>query len=580
MGLARKHGRGHVPVRALVRLVGSRCAWALGILLVLSFALFGVLSSLPGDPVDLLVTANPNVQPEDVARLKRLRGLDKPWPVRWLRWLVGHAEALAPPTPPEEAPVIVEMSPDGVAKATVFGTERVFQRPGVHVVVDVIRDAHGLEAVQQVEVLVAPPLSPIPRRREGDPVVLDESERQLGGSTEDAAGIGRHSDAELAQAARAVGRALPMASPRVFPVDDSGQVDIDAQALCEGEGLRFDVVAGPGGFVDGRYRHRFEGPGQSAVLFDVTAPDGRSARGGFAVDHGLVRDPTRFHRGAVFLLVGDTEALGYSSTYKRPVWELLFGTAVPRAPGMPLEEHLARVVQSFGRVQNTLVLMVPALLLSLLLAVPLGVLAASRRGSAVDHVILGMSTLGLSVPAFWLGIMAIAVFAVVLRVLPAGGIQTPGLPPVLVDVLADRLAHAALPVMVLACAYAAPWIRWVRSSVIEVLPADHVRTAKAKGLPPPAVLLHHALRNALLPLVTVVALAAPQLFAGALLTETVFAWPGVGRLQYEAILNNDSYVAIVVFLVSASLVLLANLVADVLYVVVDPRLRRNPGGLA
>jgi len=182
--------------------------------------------------------------------------------------------------------------------------------------------------------------------------------------------------------------------------------------------------------------------------------------------------------------------------------------------------------------------------------------------------------LGVSVPAFWLGIMAMHLFAVTLPWLPAGGVQTPGLTDP-IDVVVDRIQHAILPVSVLAAAWTGQWLRWVRSGVLEVLPSDFVRTARAKGLGGRRVLLGHALRNALIPLVTVLALAAPQLFAGALLTETVFAWPGVGRLQYEAILNNDSYVAIVVFLVSAGLVLASNLAADLLYVVVDPRLRHK-----
>jgi peptide/nickel transport system permease protein len=226
-------------------------------------------------------------------------------------------------------------------------------------------------------------------------------------------------------------------------------------------------------------------------------------------------------------------------------------------------------------VQNTLALMVPALLLSLLVAVPFGTLAAARKGSAIDAAVQAVSVVGVSLPAFWLGIMAMVVFGAKLRWLPAGGIQTPGLAPELFDVVTDRLRHSILPVGVLAAAYCGQWLRWVRSGVVDVLPQDFVRTARAKGLGPRAVLFRHALRNALLPFVTVLALAAPQLFAGALLTETVFAWPGVGRLQHEAILNNDSYVAVVVFLVSAALVLAANLGADLLCALLDPRVRRR-----
>jgi peptide/nickel transport system permease protein len=581
-------------VRYAAALVVSRVAWMAAILLSLSFLLFGVLSALPGDPVDLLVTSNPNVRPEDVQRLKQLRGLDKPWPVRWARWLIGHPEAREPPRTEHVGPFIVAMPPEGPARVSLplarGDAEVLFDAPGVHRVPTVVVSPTAeptrppLDGLRVFEVLVAPPPSPDEDSRGvelrdhraaagGQADLLDEGERQAAGSTERAQAA-RASEEALAEAARRIGRVLPVAAPRSFSATD-GRVQIDEAELCPGSGLRFEVVEGPGRFIEGRYVHRFEGPGQSAVIYRVTAAAGATAAGAFTVDHGFVPDPDRFHRGALFILLGDTEALGYSSTYKRAVWELLFGPPVDGREGRALTERAALSLQRFGRVQNTLALMLPALLISLLFAIPLGVLAASRPGGLVDRAVMALSTLGLSMPAFWLGIMAMVVFAAQLQVLPAGGIQTPGLPPELGLVLADRIRHAILPVSVLAFAYAAPWIRYVRSGVAEVLPQDFVRTARAKGAPPGVVLRRHALRNALLPLVTVIALAAPQMFAGALLTETVFAWPGVGRLQYEAILNNDSYVAIVVFLVSATLVLLGNLAADLLYLVVDPRLRRR-----
>lgn len=568
-------------MRDVVALIGARFAWMIAILLVLSFVLFGVLAQLPGDPVDLLVTSNPNVRPEDVARLKRLRGLDKPWPVRWARWLVGHREALSPPPLSRAPPIIIDAPLEGSAQVKVRD-DVLFDVafPGVYEVPLVsgapAADGTPLESITLYEILAAPSLgdAPVPRdpddERDGA-MQLDNNDRQLGGSTEHPAGVGRPSDSERAEAARKIGRLVSLASPRIVYADDDGVARVGAPELLVNVGASgspraasyaFDVVTGPGAFVEvagdtsaRAWTHRFNGPGQTAVIVRVTAPDGRSALTAFAVDHGVVPDPEHFHRGALFALVGDTNALGYSSTYKRPVWQLLFG-----------------LPHQLGPVQNTALLMLPALLLSLLIAVPLGVAAAARKGSLVDAITQTLSVLGVSVPAFWLGIMAMHVFAVALQWLPAGGIQTPGLIST-TDIVLDRAAHAILPVCVLAVAWTGQWLRYVRSGVLEVMPADFVRTARAKGLAARAVMARHALRNALIPLVTVLALAAPQLFAGALLTETVFAWPGVGRLQYEAILHNDSYVAIVVFLVSAALVLLANLAADLLYLVVDPRLR-------
>ena len=585
-------------------LVGARVVWMAAILLVLSFALFGVLSALPGDPVDLLVTSNPNIRPDDVARLKKLRGLDRPWPVRWARWLLGHRHALAAPPLLREPPIVVDMLLDGPARVHLAlpltntdaragvhsGREVVLERAGVHELPRVVQDEHGLEGIVIDEVLVSPPLdasggiAPTPDDPPygSGPLRLDyDDDRQLGGSTEHKLGVGRASEQQRAAAARQIGRAVSLASPRVYAAKEDGSAQVEVRELVSGRSadLRqwtFDVVTGPGHFRDRAWRHNFQGAGQTVVVFRATAPDGASGLGAFAVDHGLLPDPTRFSRGALFVLIGDTEALGYSSTFKRPVWELLFGGSQESVAleDRPWSQRVAASVQRFGRVQNTVCLMLPALLLSLFIAVLLGSLAAARRGSVVDALVQALSVAGVSVPAFWLGIMAMQLFAVALPWLPAGGIQTPGLTE-LTDVVIDRVHHAILPVGVLTVAWTGQWLRWVRNGLLEVLPADFVRTARAKGLASRAVLLRHALGNALIPLVTVVALAAPQLFAGALLTETVFAWPGVGRLQYEAIINNDSYVAIVVFLVSATLVLLANLAADLLYLVVDPRLRRG-----
>jgi peptide/nickel transport system permease protein len=314
------------------------------------------------------------------------------------------------------------------------------------------------------------------------------------------------------------------------------------------------------------------------VRFGLARFDDRTTRP-FAVviDHGAVIDPERRERGAWAVLVGDTEALGYSQTYRRPVWELLFGEAPTlanrglRADG---SASLAWRISHFGRVQNTALLMGPAMLLAALLAIVLGALAAANPRGKIDRLVGALAIAGVSLPSFWIGIMGVVVFAGVLGWLPAGGAQTPGLADELGVVLADRARHAVLPTLVLALVYAGQWLRYVRAGVLETVSLEFVRTARAKGASRARVLAH-ALRAALLPFVTVVALSVPAVFSGAALTEIVFSWPGVGRLQYDAIQHNDSYVAIVVFLVSATLVMLGSLAADLLYGVLDPRLRRR-----
>ena len=532
-----------LSARALRTLI-ARLASSAAIVFALSFVLFGVLSSLPGDPVDLLVTSNPNVKPEDIARLKKLRGLDQPWPVQWWRWLVGHHEPLDPPRAPAGQIVATELGAHGGVVVEVRGAKREYRAPGVYDEPFVVRDdASGLEDVGVDEVFVSPAI-PIIDEDDGAPH-LDEIERQLGGSTESPAAIGRASESDMIAGARSAGRAFGIRAPHVVEAGAHGDVLI-ANACGASTTAGLSIVSGPG-VVDGSgVRAHFDGAGRSAIVFECANGDVR-ARGAVIVEHGVVVDPARFHRGAIFALIGDFDALGFSSTYKRPVIELLR-----------------------DRISNTLLLMIPAFVIAVVAAVVLALVAARRRGSIVDRIVVASSIVSVSVPSFWVGLMGIVVFAAKLRVLPAGGIDSPG-----DESFGDVVMHMILPVAVLAFAYAGPFVRYARAGLLEAMPADYVRTARAKGLRRRAVVVRHALPNALIPLFAVVALQAPQMFAGALLTETVFAWPGIGRLQYESIINNDSYVAIVVFLISASLVLIANLVADVLYTVVDPRLRRR-----
>ncbi len=219
---------------------------------------------------------------------------------------------------------------------------------------------------------------------------------------------------------------------------------------------------------------------------------------------------------------------------------------------------------------NSLKLMVSSFTLSLFIAIPLGIFVALRQYSALDYAVGFVSFMGISVPSFWLGILAIYVFSVHLRWFPPGGMMTIGGEG---SGFWDQAYHLILPTLVLSVQTIAVWIRYMRASMLEVLHDDYVRTARAKGLPERVVIGKHALRNALIPIVTLMALAVPALFSGALITETIFAWPGMGRLLYKSVINQDHMVAMIAFLVLAALTMLCNLLADLLYAVVDPRIR-------
>ena len=220
------------------------------------------------------------------------------------------------------------------------------------------------------------------------------------------------------------------------------------------------------------------------------------------------------------------------------------------------------------RLGPTLQLTGGALLLALVVAVPLGVLAAVRRGTVWDTLGSAVSLFGVSFPSFWLGIMLILLFSEALPWLPPSGLAEYGRE----SDLASRLRHAVLPTLTLGLIQMAAVMRFTRSSLLEALRQEYVRTARAKGVAEGRVVWRHALRNALIPVVTVVGLSLPALVGGAVLTETVFAWPGIGRLAVGAVFERDYPVIMGVNLVVAGVVITANLLTDLAYTLIDPRI--------
>jgi ABC-type dipeptide/oligopeptide/nickel transport system permease component len=220
------------------------------------------------------------------------------------------------------------------------------------------------------------------------------------------------------------------------------------------------------------------------------------------------------------------------------------------------------------RIGPTLELMGVGLVISLLIAFPLGVFAALRRNTVVDYIATFFSLGSVSVPVFIVSLAAIYLFTLRFQLLPSAGISDPTSPG-----LIDSLQHLVLPAVILGFGNSGPYMRYVRSSMIGELNADYVRTAEAKGAPPARVVVRHALRNSLIPVLTIIATSLPQLLAGAVVIEQVFAWPGMGQLAVSSVRQHDYSVIVGFALVIAIMVLISNLLADVLYTVVDPRVR-------
>jgi peptide/nickel transport system permease protein len=269
----------------------------------------------------------------------------------------------------------------------------------------------------------------------------------------------------------------------------------------------------------------------------MSAADAARLKALYGLDQPLL---LRYAGWARQALAGD---LGYSRLFSVPVW----GALLPR-------------------LGNSLMLMLPSFVLAFALALGLGTAAARRPGSRLDAAVNLFCFAGISLPTFWLALILILVFAAGLGWLPASGIATAG-----INDAADRLRHLVLPVATLTLVSAASYTRYVRAAMREALAQDHIRTARAKGASEARVVLHHALRSALVPVTTILALSFGGLVSGALVTETMFGYPGMGKLIFDAVMGNDYNLALAALLLAAAVTMAANLAADLAYAWLDPR---------
>lgn len=237
--------------------------------------------------------------------------------------------------------------------------------------------------------------------------------------------------------------------------------------------------------------------------------------------------------------------------------------------GMPVTDLILQ------RLPGTLLLMTLALAIAVLLGLALGTIMAVNAGRLIDRVLSVLSQVFYSIPAFWIGLMLIILFSIQLRWLPSSGAGTIGARLSGLDLVLDKLRYMVLPATSLALLYVAIYARLTRASVLEVRDQDYIRTAVAKGLSPWRVNVHHILRNALIPITTMAGMHIGGMLGGAVVVETVYNWPGLGRLAYEAVMGRDYNVLLGILLFSAILVILINLAVDLLQAWLDPRIGVN-----
>ncbi|MBS4208477.1 ABC transporter permease [Bacillus sp. FJAT-50079] len=238
-----------------------------------------------------------------------------------------------------------------------------------------------------------------------------------------------------------------------------------------------------------------------------------------------------------------------------------FGTSIINR-GVPVSEMI------LARLPNTLLLMGVSTLLAIIIAVPLGIISAMRPYTIKDYSVTVGSFLGVATPNFWLGLMMIIFFGVQLKWFPTGGVATLNAP----FSIWDRIHHLIMPAFVLAASDMAALTRYTRSSMLDVLHQDYIRTARAKGFKELKVVLKHGLRNGLIPIITIFGLMIPSFISGAAITESVFSWPGLGRLFIESAFTRDYPVIMALTVISSVFVVIGNLIADILYAVFDPRI--------
>lgn len=246
-----------------------------------------------------------------------------------------------------------------------------------------------------------------------------------------------------------------------------------------------------------------------------------------------------------------------------------FGNLVQGNWGLSLSTGESVLAMIGARLGNTLILVVTAFVISIIFAIPLGIYSAVHKYSIFDYISTFGSFVAWSAPVFWIGFMAQLIFSVNLHWLPTAGLYTEGVP----WTLGDSLKHLLMPALVLGLGSIASWSRYIRGSMLEILGQDFIRTAWAKGLARSVVVNRHAVRNALIPLVTLIALDVPGFFTGALLVEIVFSWPGMGRLFYDALDQRDYILLQGILLISAALIFAGNLLADLVYGWLDPRIQ-------
>jgi peptide/nickel transport system permease protein len=493
------------------------------VVLLSSFAIYMLLNIAPGGPLSglrLSADRRSRVSDTDIARLEAYLGLDKPLALRYLTWLLGDdwlgadwvfvgLTQYSQIKTGRDGEPIIKFDRDTGEQYYVLESHRFWVDPGVA------------------------NLDP------GDPLWIWGEEIAPGEYRADQVQVKPPATAKTPQDVAVSALVLSQSAYNFVVQDLNGRkysITSDAETTWD--------------FPPGEAKPRPE-TGRWANISWLTGPGG--LLGSYAGFHGTTQGMLRLD-------------FGFS-------WKL--------APGQPVSDLI------MSRLGNTILLMSTATLLSIIVGIPIGVYSAVKQYSKLDYVATTFAFFGSAMPIFWFGLMLILVFTYQFKLwglpfMPSTGVVSvreapPGSFLDLINAtpgsLVDRGVHILLPAVMLALLYMASWSRYSRSSMLEVLRQDYVRTARAKGLFERVVIIKHALRNALIPVITILVFDIAAIFSGAILTETIFSYPGMGRLYFDALGQDDWPIIMSILFISAVLVVIATLVRDIVYTIVDPRIR-------
>ncbi len=513
------------------------------VVLLATVAIYLLLNIAPGGPLSGLRLSSDRrtrVTDQDIARISAYLGLDKPLFLRYLTWLLGDdwlgadwvyvgLSQYKEVRLGRDGQPLYDMDRDTGEKTPMYNTTRFWTDPGP----PMFNPSYKLwvwgEMVEGQETIEVPDPVNASIRREHTLAALRADKIQVKPPATD-----RAPDDVLA-----VGEVRHIEGQRVVLIDPNGQMTVILTSR-ETEYL-FPEGEGKPRPAEGRWLNISWLTGVGGLLSHYSQFNG--------ANHGILR--------------GD---FGFS-------WRL--------STSQPVAELL------MSRLGNTIILMTTASVLSLVVAIPIGIYSGVNQYSKVDYAVTTFAFFGSAMPVFWFGLMLILVFSYGFKnwdlpYMPSGGVTMVRQPPegsllavmsVTPGSLVDRVVHIVLPAIMLSLYSMAGWSRYMRSSMLEVLRQDYVRTARAKGLIERFVIIKHALRNALIPIITIVVFQIPGIFGGATLTETIFSYPGIGRLYFDALGANDWPVVMSILFITAILVVFATLLGDILYTVVDPRIR-------